>query len=68
MSPPGSVGGLAPGAGELREEAVGGGSVIILTHGLWRSLVSALDWGSRGREFKSPQPDHQKPLYLGAVA
>ena len=26
-------------------------------HGLWRSLVSALDWGSRGREFKSPQPD-----------
>jgi hypothetical protein len=25
--------------------------------GLWRSLVSALDWGSRGREFKSPQPD-----------
>src|SRR4051812_12958930 len=28
-------------------------------HGLWRSLVSALDWGSRGREFKSPQPDHE---------
>jgi hypothetical protein len=27
-------------------------------HGLWRSLVSALDWGSRGREFKSLQPDH----------
>ena len=27
------------------------------SHGLWRSLVSALDWGSRGREFKSPQPD-----------
>ena len=25
--------------------------------GLWRSLVSALDWGSRGREFESPQPD-----------
>ncbi len=30
-------------------------------HGLWRSLVSALDWGSRGREFKSPQPDHKCP-------
>jgi hypothetical protein len=29
----------------------------VRTHGLWRSLVSALDWGSRGREFKSPQPD-----------
>ena len=27
-------------------------------NGLWRSLVSALDWGSRGREFKSRQPDH----------
>ena len=27
------------------------------THGLWRSLVSALDWGSRGRRFKSSQPD-----------
>ncbi len=26
-------------------------------NGLWRSLVSALDWGSRGREFESPQPD-----------
>ena len=27
------------------------------THGLWRSLVSALVWGTRGREFESPQPD-----------
>jgi hypothetical protein len=26
-------------------------------NGLWRSLVSALDWGSRGRRFKSGQPD-----------
>jgi hypothetical protein len=26
--------------------------------GLWRSLVSALDWGSRGPGFKSRQPDH----------
>ncbi len=26
--------------------------------GLWRSLVSALDWGSRGRRFESCQPDH----------
>jgi hypothetical protein len=25
--------------------------------GLWRSLASALAWGARGREFKSPQPD-----------
>ncbi len=41
-------------------------------HGLWRSLVSALDWGSRGREFKSPQPDHKYPvqrhdLTLGSI-
>ena len=33
--------------------------------GLWRSLVSALVWGTRGRRFKSSQPDtnvvrHQK--------
>ena len=27
------------------------------TRGLWRSLVSALDWGSRGPGFKSRQPD-----------
>ena len=26
-------------------------------YGLWRSLVSALVWGTRGREFESPQPD-----------
>jgi hypothetical protein len=26
-------------------------------NGLWRSLVSALDWGSRGPGFKSRQPD-----------
>ncbi len=29
--------------------------------GLWRSLVSALDWGSRGPGFKSRQPDHRRP-------
>lgn len=35
--------------------------IIDVRHiGLWRSLVSALDWGSRGREFKSPQPDQRK--------
>jgi hypothetical protein len=31
-------------------------------HGLWRSLVSALDWGSRGRGFKSRQPDQKYQL------
>jgi hypothetical protein len=28
-------------------------------NGLWRSLVSALDWGSRGPGFKSRQPDEE---------
>ena len=27
-------------------------------YGLWRSLVSALVWGTRGREFKSRRSDH----------
>ncbi len=27
--------------------------------GMWRSLVSALDWGSRGRRFKSGHPDQE---------
>ena len=31
--------------------------------GLWRRLVSALDWGSRGRRFKSGQPDETNPLH-----
>ena len=28
-------------------------------------LGSALDWGSRGRRFKSCQPDHENPLDTG---
>ena len=36
----------------------GGRLVRSLTHpGPWRSLVSALDWGSRGRRFESSRPD-----------
>src|SRR6185503_2293811 len=30
----------------------------VITFGVWRSLASALDWGSRGRRFKSYHPDH----------
>ena len=33
--------------------------------GAWRSLVSALDWGSRGRWFESSRPDQ---LFLGRGA
>ena len=29
-------------------------------YGLWRSLVSALVWGTRGRRFKSSQPDESR--------
>jgi hypothetical protein len=35
--------------------------------GLWRSLVSALDWGSRGREFESPQPDHSEQHFCSMM-
>ncbi len=28
--------------------------------GTWRSLVSALAWGARGRRFKSSRPDHDR--------
>ena len=28
-------------------------------------LGSALDWGSRGRRFKSCQPDKTNPVYFG---
>ena len=34
--------------------------------GAWRSLVSALDWGSRGRKFESSRPD-RKPKSLAAT-
>lgn len=29
-------------------------------HGAWRSLVSALVWGTRGPEFESRRPDYRK--------
>src|SRR6185436_15102463 len=42
----------------------------VITFGVWRSLASALDWGSRGRRFKSCHPDHSPAVSLepaGAV-
>ena len=37
--------------------------------GAWRSLVSALVWGTRGPEFKSRRPDEGKaPLIAGFSA
>ena len=42
---------------EAAEWRPGGSELGFQLHGLWRSLVSALDWGSRGRRFKSCQPD-----------
>jgi hypothetical protein len=33
------------------------GSGILERRGAWRSLVSALVWGTRGPEFKSRRPD-----------
>ena len=37
-------------------------------YGLWRSLVSALVWGTRGPEFKSRQPDHSDQDFPVLVA
>ena len=36
------------------------------SHGAWRSLVSALVWGTRGPEFESRRPDCTKPCQRGA--
>ena len=46
-------------AGDFRDGVCedGCGPVLSLTHGLWRSLVSASVWGTEGRRFKSSQPD-----------
>jgi hypothetical protein len=32
--------------------------------GTWRSQVSALVWGTRGRRFKSGRPDHHNTAWL----
>src|SRR6266542_4700507 len=34
-----------------------GPSITLSANGAWRSLVSALVWGTRGPEFKSRRPD-----------
>jgi hypothetical protein len=34
-------------------------------YGAWRSLVSALVWGTRGPEFKSRRPDQKTPCSEG---
>ena len=38
-------------------------TAVEFNDGLWRSLASALDWGSRGRRFKSCQPDFMQVIY-----
>ena len=56
------------GDGPIRPARPGFGVDRVLAphaHGLWRSLVSALDWGSRGRRFKSGQPDRENPCTAG---
>jgi hypothetical protein len=40
---------------------------IVAGDGAWRSLVSALVWGTRGPRFKSGRPD-SKALVSGAFA
>jgi hypothetical protein len=38
---------------------------VFPVHGAWRSLVSALVWGTRGPEFKSRRPDQKSPARAG---
>ena len=40
---------------------------IRTANGLWRSLVSALVWGTKGPGFESRQPDEERPPIRGAV-
>ncbi len=46
------------------------GLVFVLSydpaHGAWRSLVSALVWGTRGPEFESRRPDKPQRPFLPA--
>ena len=44
--------------GDLSLGLQGGGLSMMSALGTWRSLVSALVWGTRGRRFKSGRPDH----------
>ncbi len=37
------------------------------SHGMWRSPVSALVWGTRGRRFKSCHPDDIKKRYSNSL-
>jgi hypothetical protein len=42
------------------EHRLMGVRLVSKPYGAWRSLVSALVWGTRGPEFKSRRPDQQK--------
>jgi hypothetical protein len=46
-----------------RQEELPGCAPTLLSnpYGAWRSLVSALVWGTRGPEFKSRRPDQREP-------
>src|SRR5205085_7473947 len=45
----------------LRDVSGTARELLSMPHGAWRSLVSALVWGTRGPEFESRRPD-LKPL------
>ena len=57
---------VAKRIGAGRENAGWGGAETRLLscsrYGAWRSLVSALVWGTRGPEFKSRRPDSKSGL------
>src|SRR6185436_472815 len=50
--------------GAIRFAPISGQPSTMSRHGAWRSLVSALVWGTRGPEFESRRPDHRKALQM----
>ena len=62
----GFVGGTATVLSLQRLRIRAASGVSWLRCGLWRSLVSALVWGTRGRRFKSSQPDTNVTHHLRA--
>jgi hypothetical protein len=43
----------------LASDPLNGATLVSKPYGAWRSLVSALVWGTRGPEFKSRRPDKE---------
>jgi hypothetical protein len=68
MLPRGGESGAPAGEEKQRPNAAAGRrakGAIVAERGAWRSLVSALVWGTRGPRFKSGRPDWKSSLAGG---